>query len=708
MDGYFAKIAAALGGECEGSETGSSIVMARVGEGDLFLFGSKLEISGVIWDASLSLRWETAEQDIRSLATTQELLRLWKLPAERLGVQLSGEGLMLLITARQARLVDAEQVANWARSLAELAEPHVYDSHLGCSLCGESPGKLIYRNQLRGRYCKDCLLDQLSLTKALEKLEPAEEAEPELSLGKLPDFDASKYAAQFARSPLLYRTKLVLWVLLGQAVLLAGSLLAAGILAALLCILYLLTTGGLGYVTVVVAKLVLVTGGKLLILFVGVMGALVSSMAAFFRFPTLEKPPGLELTARQAPEFFAWLTAIARRLKAPLPNRLLLVPEMSAAVMEQRRGLFYRRYLVLGIAALESLSVSELESVVAHELAHLRHGDVGSLWTYRTAESWRQLGARFQQEPGLSLFSAFALWYIPHFLVRARLICRHQEFEADRKAAGICGGAEALLKFEAIQRLRDDRIAQCCRRVVAEGRAESFDLTDDLLAEVRQASPAQVYDALEEALLEPTHWLSSHPSLLERLDNLKFSLADLPNFRLDLHRCGPELFSDYAALREQVTARPNERIRLVLRRSALAYPGMRLRTSRLSARLGEPGLADERRLALAVEAEELCLSDQLEEHYRALLDSAHEPLREFARHKLLAKLLERDRPAEALPLLKEADLRTRYRIQRRLGDADACKELLDRLEEAEPRQEAPEATRIRRRLLESGGNATMG
>ncbi len=705
MASYFEKIAAALGGECEGSEDSSSVVTARVGSGDLFLFGERLEISGVLWDADLSLRWESAQQDVRSLPATQELLKLWKLPAEKLRIQLSGEGLMLLITARQARLVEAEQLADWVRSLAELAEPHVYHSHTGCCLCGQSSAKLVHRTQLRGRYCKECLIDQISLTKALEKLDPPEQAEPELAMGELPNFDASRFAAQFLSNPVLYRIKLVLWVLLGQAVLLAGSLLAAAVLASLLFILYLLATGGLSYVAVAAAKLVVLTGGKLLILFVGVLGALLSSVAAFFRFPTMGKLPGLELTPRQAPEFFAWLKPIAQRLKAPLPDRLLLVSEMTAAVMEQRRGLFYRRYLMVGIATLESLSLAELESVVAHELAHLRHGDTASLWTYRTAESWRELGARFQQEPGLSVFSSFARWYIPQFLVRARLICRHQELQADRRAAEVCGGAEALLKFEAVQRLRADTLAQSCRRVLADGRAESFDIIDDLLAEVRRASLARVHEALEEGLVEPTHWLSSHPSLLERLDNLGYPLKDLFDFRLELKRCGPDLFADYASIRERVTAKDNERLRLLLRRGALSYPGLRLRQDRLTALLDGPMLADERRLALALGAEELCLPEQQEESCRALLDSSHKDLRDFAVHQLVSRLLADDRPEEALALMGEDEVLSRYLVQRRLKNWDACKELLDRLEAAEPPQEPRESTRVRRRLLEAAVRA---
>ena len=72
----------------------------------------------------------------------------------------------------------------------------------------------------------------------------------------------------------------------------------------------------------------------------------------------------------QAPRFFAWLGAVADRLNAPLPGRLVLVPGATAALL---KVVVVQRLLNEEARSVSANRVSELleEALRSHSLAGL-------------------------------------------------------------------------------------------------------------------------------------------------------------------------------------------------------------------------------------------------------------------------------------------------------------------------------------------------
>lgn len=102
--------------------------------------------------------------------------------------------------------------------------------------------------------------------------------------------------------------------------------------------------------------------------------ATVTLMSLFVDRPDLR---GVQTTRQQFPRLWAALDEVAARTGAPVPRRVVLLPVPQAFVFQHRpaRRLF-RKELVLALGAgyLPLLSETELKALLAHELAHYRHG----------------------------------------------------------------------------------------------------------------------------------------------------------------------------------------------------------------------------------------------------------------------------------------------------------------------------------------------
>jgi hypothetical protein len=127
-----------------------------------------------------------------------------------------------------------------------------------------------------------------------------------------------------------------------------------------------------------------------------------------------------------------------------VPDEIRLVPEVNAAVQEDSRllGLVAgRRYLYIGVPLLQSLSVSQMFAVLAHELGHYsgRHTRLGAV-AYRGRLT---IGGTLSRIGPYNVagwgFRAYARLYL---LVDSAVI-RRQELEADRAAVRVAGRAAA-------------------------------------------------------------------------------------------------------------------------------------------------------------------------------------------------------------------------------------------------------------------------
>lgn len=109
--------------------------------------------------------------------------------------------------------------------------------------------------------------------------------------------------------------------------------------------------------------------------------AIVTFLAAFFAYALLPRRPalkgGIDATPERFPHLWAALHQVRERTGAPLPQRLVLVPDAEAFVFQQRRlRRFFRRELVLALGAgtLPLLTETDAKALLAHELAHFQYG----------------------------------------------------------------------------------------------------------------------------------------------------------------------------------------------------------------------------------------------------------------------------------------------------------------------------------------------
>src|SRR6185295_13903206 len=99
-------------------------------------------------------------------------------------------------------------------------------------------------------------------------------------------------------------------------------------------------------------------------------------------------------------------------------------------------GVRPRRGLVVGVAALTTLSLAELRAVIAHELAHFSSAhDAFAAWVYRTRRSWVALRASLDQRRATPVYIYWIIrWYVPFLNAASAEVARRHEFAADRVA----------------------------------------------------------------------------------------------------------------------------------------------------------------------------------------------------------------------------------------------------------------------------------
>ena len=158
----------------------------------------------------------------------------------------------------------------------------------------------------------------------------------------------------------------------------------------------------------------------------------------------------VEVGPRDEPGLWAEVRATALAVGVRVPDRLALVPEVTAWVAERPRLLGLRRRQVtlgLGVGMLAVQRVSELRAVLAHELGHLahRHGRL-HLAMLRTRTAMLRTSEELGVSPAGRLWGSYASTYSR--LVSA--IWQRQELEADARAVRLCGQRAAVAGLESV------------------------------------------------------------------------------------------------------------------------------------------------------------------------------------------------------------------------------------------------------------------
>jgi Zn-dependent protease with chaperone function len=167
-------------------------------------------------------------------------------------------------------------------------------------------------------------------------------------------------------------------------------------------------------------------------------------------FLRLPPPDGHEITAADAPQLFAVLEDIRRRLSGPPLHRVVVDRSFNAAIAQiPRFGLFggHRNHLILGLPYLTGSTPQEMLATVAHEYGHLAgdHGKLGA-WVYRQRRTFGALQEVLHEKAdkgGINaLFAAAIGGFAPYFNAYTFALSRQNEYEADATATRLFG-AEA-------------------------------------------------------------------------------------------------------------------------------------------------------------------------------------------------------------------------------------------------------------------------
>ncbi|MFL5926877.1 MAG: M48 family metalloprotease [Gaiellaceae bacterium] len=160
-----------------------------------------------------------------------------------------------------------------------------------------------------------------------------------------------------------------------------------------------------------------------------------------------------ELLPGEAPALHSTVDRLALRAAIVRP-KLYVLPDSYPRALSAGRGAGGGTGLAVSIGLLGVASPAELEGIVAHELAHIRHRDVlvqtiAVVVAAAIVEASRVGG--FLQRALLFVFGPVAAAFV-HLLLSQK-----REYEADRFAAAICGSphglADALLRLEQAMQL---------------------------------------------------------------------------------------------------------------------------------------------------------------------------------------------------------------------------------------------------------------
>jgi len=161
--------------------------------------------------------------------------------------------------------------------------------------------------------------------------------------------------------------------------------------------------------------------------------------------------PGPELGPAKHPKLFQMIRGVASATKQEMPADVYLVGDMNAWVAHRGglMGLGARGIMGLGLPLLQTLTVSELRAVLAHEFGHYHGGDTKlGRFVYGTRTAIGRTLENLGHHGSILQFPF--IWYGKLFLRVSLAVSRRQELAADRLAAHVVGArplAEGLRKI---------------------------------------------------------------------------------------------------------------------------------------------------------------------------------------------------------------------------------------------------------------------
>lgn len=227
-------------------------------------------------------------------------------------------------------------------------------------------------------------------------------------------------------------------------------------------------------------------------------------------------PDGLPLSRATAPQLWATVDQIATVAGTRAPDEIYVVPQGNAGVEERSRlmGLVGgRRYMHIGMPLLQTFTVAQLRSVLAHELGHYsgRHTRLAAV-SYRGRLALDRTVSRFGRLNIAGwVFKAYAALYV----MVEHSVSRRQELAADLASVRVASrktAAGALRKAVVLAAASELYLDQYVRPSLKAGYAP-----DDLFAGFSELlAHADEIPELRAAGEERSAW-DTHPPLSTRL-----------------------------------------------------------------------------------------------------------------------------------------------------------------------------------------------
>jgi Zn-dependent protease with chaperone function len=231
-------------------------------------------------------------------------------------------------------------------------------------------------------------------------------------------------------------------------------------------------------------------------------------------------PPGIEVSRRELPELFERIDVLQKQLGSSMIHRVYVDEGTSASVLQLPRARVFgvnENHLVIGLPLMAALSPTDLDGVLAHELAHLRQGWSVGEWVWRARRIFRRVvqvtdpvSIRSRRPPSLLWAEQFELW--------SGSMARDYELLADARAAASVG-----------PRVLADAL---CHQALVAARVSEWtpprgmdlppaDRVESLMRIAAHVQPHRDRRRLDVMLLNSGYRLETHPHLSERLDALQ-------------------------------------------------------------------------------------------------------------------------------------------------------------------------------------------
>ncbi|GIE83395.1 hypothetical protein Aph02nite_93450 [Actinoplanes philippinensis] len=235
------------------------------------------------------------------------------------------------------------------------------------------------------------------------------------------------------------------------------------------------------------------------------------------------EPEGLLLSHEQAPELWRTVREMAAEAGTRAPDEIRLVPEVNAAVSEDTKALGLiggTRRLYLGMPLLQTFTVDQLRSVLAHELGHYSGSH-----TRLSAVAYRGRAAMHETLSRVGRWNVFG-WvfkgYGMLYLLVSNAVTRRQEFEADQvsvRVAGVDAAVSAMRELPVVDAAWDFYFG----RYVAYGWEHGY-APDDIFGGFGQLYAARTEELArlrdQEPDSETSRW-DTHPAIGVRIEAMR-------------------------------------------------------------------------------------------------------------------------------------------------------------------------------------------